>query len=381
MRYVAYLRVSTREQGQSRLGLEAQCSAISRFATSRDGEIVAILEEIASGRRDDFHGRPKLETAIATARRLGVPLVVARLDRLSRSVALTSRLLASKVEFISVDMPNASRVTLQLAAVLAEYESRLTGERTRAAMAAARERGASFGARSWHFSPESRRKAAEGARAAHVARAREAYIDFASEAVVLRNDGRSWTAIAEFLNAKGYTVVGGGRWTIHSVQRLVRRELDAASGERKMVLEDFAAVAGSTTSSKRLPDVRDRCVIGGQYVQTDGVEPIVMRGPARVAVAYLRVSSKTQGIDGLGIAAQRESVRRFCTESGLRLLAEYSGRERLAFAVREAAEARRSAGARTGDERDAGHRTPRPISSKRSARPTPPRGSYALRLC
>jgi len=322
--YVAYLRVSTREQGHSRLGLEAQCSAVSRFAASRNGEIVTIFEEIASGRRDDFNGRPKLEAAIATARRLGVPLVVARLDRLSRSVALTSRLLASKVEFVAVDLPNASRVTLQLAAVMAEYESRLTGERTRAAMAAARERGASFGPGSWCFAPETRLKAAQGARAAHVTRAREAFNDFASEAVVLRDAGRSWTAIARFLNAKGYTVVGVGRWTIHSVQRLVRRELHAASGRREMVLEDFAVVAGCTSSTMRLLDVRDRRVTGAQSVEADCVEPIVTRGPARVAVAYLRVSSKTQGVDGLGIAAQLESVRRFCTESGLRLLAEYS---------------------------------------------------------
>lgn len=326
--YVVYLRVSTREQGDSRLGIEAQRETVSSFAALRGPAIAAVFEEIRSARGDDAYTRPQLESAIATARRLRVPLLVARLDRLSRSVALTSRLMASDVPFVAADMPNASRVTLQLAAVMAEYESRLTGERTRAAMAAARELGASFGARSWCFSPDTRLRAAEGARASHVARAREAYADFATEAVVLRDAGRSWTAIAAFLNARGYTVLGGGAWTIHSVQRLVRREVDTASTERRMVLEDFAAVAGSMLPSTRLPEALGRRVFDVHAVRGGREESFVASGRPRSAVAYLRVSSRTQGVDGLGIAAQRESVRRFCGESGLTTLAEYSEVER-----------------------------------------------------
>jgi DNA invertase Pin-like site-specific DNA recombinase len=73
-------------------------------------------------------------------------LLIAKLDRLSRSVLVTLQLLAANVEFVAVDFPQANRLTIQLMAVMAEHESQLISERTKAAMRAAKLRGATFGA-------------------------------------------------------------------------------------------------------------------------------------------------------------------------------------------------------------------------------------------
>ncbi len=97
---VAYYRVSTERQGQSGLGLDAQRAAVEAYAGSRSflGEFV----EIESGRKDN---RPQLAAALALFRQKRAMLVIAKLDRLARSVAFISNLMESGVEFVAVDMP------------------------------------------------------------------------------------------------------------------------------------------------------------------------------------------------------------------------------------------------------------------------------------
>lgn len=91
---VAYYRVSTDKQGQSGLGLDAQRSAVAAYVTGR-GELVGEFQEVESGRRND---RPQLVAALDLCRRRHAVLVIAKLDRLARSVAFISNLMESGVE-------------------------------------------------------------------------------------------------------------------------------------------------------------------------------------------------------------------------------------------------------------------------------------------
>jgi DNA invertase Pin-like site-specific DNA recombinase len=88
--FVAYYRVSTDKQGKSGLGLEAQRAAVANYLNGGNWRIVAEFTEIESGKRSD---RPQLDKALAAARSRRVPLVVAKVDRLTRSVSFLSRLL------------------------------------------------------------------------------------------------------------------------------------------------------------------------------------------------------------------------------------------------------------------------------------------------
>src|SRR3954468_7325936 len=94
---VSYLRVSTSEQGRSGLGLEAQQAALARFAEAEGFEYVASFSETMSGKRDD--NRPQLAAAIEAARKRSCPVVVAKLDRLSRDVHFISGLMKHRVPF------------------------------------------------------------------------------------------------------------------------------------------------------------------------------------------------------------------------------------------------------------------------------------------
>jgi len=144
--YVAYLRVSTDKQGADGNGIGAQSDSVARYVADTGGTLLATYTEVESAAKHSLKNRPQLQAALAHAKRTRSVLLIAKLDRLSRSVLVTSQLLAANVEFVAVDFPQANRLTIQLMAVMAEHESRLISERTKAAMRAAKARGARFGA-------------------------------------------------------------------------------------------------------------------------------------------------------------------------------------------------------------------------------------------
>lgn len=164
-RYVAYYRVSTDKQGEYGLGMEAQHASVHKFIEQNPGELVVEYSEVEPASKHSLANRPQLLAALRHAKRTKATLLIAKLDRLSRSVLVTSQLLASGVDFIAVDLPSANRLTIQLMAVMAEHESQLISDRTKAAMAQAKSKGARFGA-----SPETLRKATEAARLARLQR-------------------------------------------------------------------------------------------------------------------------------------------------------------------------------------------------------------------
>ncbi len=131
--FVSYLRVSTRAQGRSGLGLDAQRSAVSAHMTGRHGRLLAEFVEVESGKRND---RPRLAEALGLCRLHGATLLVAKLDRLSRDAAFLMNLQASGVRFVAADLPEANEMTVGIMAVVAQAERKAISTRTREALAA-----------------------------------------------------------------------------------------------------------------------------------------------------------------------------------------------------------------------------------------------------
>src|SRR5215471_699034 len=141
-KFIAYYRVSTKRQGRSGLGLEAQEAAVRDFLNGGNWRLVKEFTEIESGKRTD---RPQLEKAFQACRVYGAKLIIAKLDRLARNVAFISNLMESGVEFEAVDFPQANRLTIHIMAAIAEHEAKMISDRTRAALAAAKARGKRLG--------------------------------------------------------------------------------------------------------------------------------------------------------------------------------------------------------------------------------------------
>ena len=119
---VAYIRVSTARQGRSGLGLEAQRAAIARFCEAEGYEVVAERLEVETGKgADALDRRPELAAALSEAKRRKCPVLVAKLDRLSRDVAFIAGLMAQRVPFIVAELgPDADPFMLHIYAALAE---------------------------------------------------------------------------------------------------------------------------------------------------------------------------------------------------------------------------------------------------------------------
>jgi DNA invertase Pin-like site-specific DNA recombinase len=137
MKAIVYYRVSTASQGEAGNGLNAQRDAVIGWCADKDVAIAGEYIEVESGRKNY---RPELLAALAECRDTGAVLVVAKLDRLARNLSFIANLMDSNVKFVALDMPNmddpdVSRLTIQLLASMAEFESRRISRRTREALA------------------------------------------------------------------------------------------------------------------------------------------------------------------------------------------------------------------------------------------------------
>jgi DNA invertase Pin-like site-specific DNA recombinase len=139
---VAYYRVSTDKQGEFGLGMQGQQQQVEQFAKANSLHIIQSFTEVQSGRKDD---RPKLWEAIDLCRKQKATLVIAKLDRLSRSVTFVSKLMDSKVDFKCVDMPQANTLMLHIMAAFGQYEREQISNRTKAGLAATKANGTKLG--------------------------------------------------------------------------------------------------------------------------------------------------------------------------------------------------------------------------------------------
>lgn len=221
--FVGYARVSTARQGRSGLGLDAQEAAIKAFMLPGDRLLVPLYVEVESGRDSE---RPKLRAALAHCKRTGATLLIARLDRLARSVRFISSLMEEGVDFRACDMPNATPFMLHIYAAVAEEEARAISKRTKVALAAAKARGVRLGGDRGHRTL-TRLDAVKGSGIAAAARRQAA--DHAAHALVpvlaeLRQEGAaSLGALARGLAARGVPMPRAGTWNPTAVRRILAR--------------------------------------------------------------------------------------------------------------------------------------------------------------
>jgi DNA invertase Pin-like site-specific DNA recombinase len=201
-----------------------------------------------------MRNRPELVKAIAQSKRAKAVLLIAKLDRLSRSVYITSLLMRTGVEFVVCDNPHANRMTIQILAVMAENEAKMISDRTKSALkaykdgkhvskrirllypngvppdvveATAGKLGGSL-PQCRTLTPESRargvRRSAESRRTAAIA----AVEDLAPRMMAMwRDEKLSLQAIANSLNDEGQTTRTDSQWSAMGVKRV----LDRARGE------------------------------------------------------------------------------------------------------------------------------------------------------
>lgn len=220
---IGYVRVSTTSQGRSGLGLDAQREAIARFATTEGLDVTQVFEEIETGAGSDaLERRPQLAAALKAARKAKSPVLVAKLDRLSRDVHFVSGLMSHRVEFIVCDLGRQSDpFVLHLYAALAEKERSMISVRTKAGLAAAKARGTKLGM-SARKKAEVRRIAATGAQANQAAAVeRTESLRWAIESAL--SGDASLRKAAELLNKRGIASPGGGRWHAPSLLKAARR--------------------------------------------------------------------------------------------------------------------------------------------------------------
>jgi len=207
---IAYVRVSKERQGRSGLGIEAQHAEIARYIAERGHSLAAAYVEVETGKGfDALAKRPRLREALAHAKRLDCPVVVAKLDRLSRNVAFVAGLMERRVRFLVAAMPNADPLMLHVYAAFAEDERRRIAERTKAALAAAKARGKKLG------SPDI------GTRNKAKAETRAKALRATVEPWAIK--GVSASEIARRLNAAKTPTPQGKRWHPISVTRLLQR--------------------------------------------------------------------------------------------------------------------------------------------------------------
>jgi DNA invertase Pin-like site-specific DNA recombinase len=222
--FVAYARVSTQQQGRSGLGLEAQEAAIRAFLRPEDRLLAPIYVEVESGRRTD---RPKLAEALARCRATGATLLIAKLDRLGRSLHFISGLMESGVAFVAADAPDKDRFMLHVRAAFAEEEARKISERTRAALAAAKARGVKLGAPKGRKPQATAESVRSGAKASAEARsmtaAHRAHAVLPAIEELRAGGASSLHQLATGLNAKGVSTPRGGTWTATAVRRALAR--------------------------------------------------------------------------------------------------------------------------------------------------------------
>lgn len=212
---VAYLRVSTDKQGKSGLGLEAQREAVARYVAANGVDLIGEHIEVETGKgANALSKRPELVSALATAKQEKAGLIIAKLDRLARNVHFISGLMETGVEFAVADMPNADRFQLHLFAALAEKEAEVISQRTKAALAAAKDRGTELG------------KHGKVLAARNQAEAMDRLEPISADLLALKAEGLSIRKMVDALNSRSIPSPAGGKWHPASLHKALAR-LDA----------------------------------------------------------------------------------------------------------------------------------------------------------
>ena len=217
-KFIAYHRVSTVRQGISGLGLDAQKKAVADWLNGGSWELIGEYVEVESGAKNN---RVELARALAQCKKSGATLIIAKLDRLARNVAFVSRLMESGIEFLAVDFPTASRLTIHILAAVAEHEREAISQRTSAALQAAKRNGKKLG---WAIPSRQEEQRAASQKGAD--RLKEEAVLFAQNVRPIIEGIRAsgittLSGVADALNARGIKTARGGRWHAATVKNLM----------------------------------------------------------------------------------------------------------------------------------------------------------------
>lgn len=215
-RAIAYLRVSTDRQGKSGLGLDAQREAVTRYITANGIELIGEHVEVETGKGSNaLAKRPELVAALAEAKRAKALLIVAKLDRLARNTRFLLTLIDSGADVAFADMPQVAGpmgrfIVTQMAAV-AELEAGLISQRTKAALAAAKERGQELGK---HGKIQAARNKADAV---------DRLQPVAPTLVALKGEGMTMRQMVATLNDRGIASPAGGKWHLGNLHKALGR--------------------------------------------------------------------------------------------------------------------------------------------------------------
>ena len=150
-------------------------------------------------------------------------MIVAKLDRLSRNVAFTSKLLESDVEIIFCDFPEANKLVLHIISSIAEYEANLISQRTRQSLQAKKARGCKLGKSEnlmdklpqaiENSNRTNRQKALDNPNNKRAI----AYLK------VLVREGKTLSEMAKILNEEGFVTAKGYQFKASQVSVLLKR--------------------------------------------------------------------------------------------------------------------------------------------------------------
>ena len=217
MKYVVYYRVSTKKQGLSGLGLEAQKTIVESHI--KNNTVIAEFTEIETGKSAN---RPQLNKALECCKSNNATLVVAKLDRLARNLHFVTSLQAANVDFVCCDLPSANKLTIHIIAAIAENEAQLISTRTKQALAEKKKQGIKLG--NPHNNGLTSNSIAKGLKI----RRQNAFCNEKNKQagtliLSMRNNGAKWAQIVCQLNANGFKTRRGCSFDITAVKRLFRR--------------------------------------------------------------------------------------------------------------------------------------------------------------
>jgi DNA invertase Pin-like site-specific DNA recombinase len=221
-KFVTYFRVSTKDQGRSGLGLEAQQAAAKQYLSAHGGIELASYTEVESGK---VNTRPQLDAALLRCRQTRATLLVAKLDRLSRNMAFLFRMrdemLSGGMKFQALDIPEANTLTVGVMATMAQHERETISARTKAALAARKARGLPLGTPR-DLSAYATAAAAVG-RASLLAKAKRHAQEITPQIEAARAEGcASLRQVAAWLNEQGIVTHRNKQWTAAAVRNAGR---------------------------------------------------------------------------------------------------------------------------------------------------------------
>lgn len=223
---IGYLRVSTQEQGRSGLGLAAQRFEIEAFGAREGFSVKSWYQDVQTGAgADALLLRPGLATALKEARAARCPLIVSKLDRLSRNVHFITGLMEHGVHFIIAELgKDRDDFTLHIWASLAEQERKMISERTKAGLARSKKKlGMAAHSKAYQRRIGAFGRAAMRRLAMQEAEAYRLHIEWALRQPGWRGRPISVTAAADKLNERNIQSPRGGRWWGETVMRMGQR--------------------------------------------------------------------------------------------------------------------------------------------------------------